>query len=153
MSGNKGKKMERCFLEVMRFQDKILEFKRLDGEQLHEACLRFKTLLGKCPTHELLDTVILKSFYQSLSLVSRIIANQITLGNLIQNFYKIIPKMLDSLTDLKQETKMRDFYLVILLTQLDELTAKIVDLEVQCYVLPSNERKLITRMRGKSKKC
>lgn len=54
--------MEHLLLEVMIFKDTIITFKRLEGKQLHESWIRFKTLLIKCPTHEILDIVLLECF-------------------------------------------------------------------------------------------
>uniref|UniRef100_M1DMA3 Integrase core domain containing protein n=1 Tax=Solanum tuberosum TaxID=4113 RepID=M1DMA3_SOLTU len=76
------KLMELPSLEGMMFRDMILTFKQSDGEQLHEAWLRFKALLGQCLTHGIPERVILESFYRSLSLGNRMMADQITSGSL-----------------------------------------------------------------------
>uniref|UniRef100_M1DK42 Integrase core domain containing protein n=1 Tax=Solanum tuberosum TaxID=4113 RepID=M1DK42_SOLTU len=63
------------------FGDMILTFRQSEGEQLQEVWLRFKSLLGKCLTHGIPERV-LESFYRSLSLGNRMMADQITLDEL-----------------------------------------------------------------------
>uniref|UniRef100_M1DVG1 Uncharacterized protein n=1 Tax=Solanum tuberosum TaxID=4113 RepID=M1DVG1_SOLTU len=78
---------------------------------------------------------------------NKMFADKIVLGSLLQQPYVIAAKLLDNLNKPNQEIERRDFSLAVLLTQLDELTRKIVDLEVQCnkkgcYIPPHERRKL-----------
>lgn len=116
----------------------------------------FKALLGQCPTQGIPNIVILESFYQSLSLGNRMMADQIVSSSLVRQPYVIAAKLLDTLTEPNQAIKKRGFILVVLLTQLDELTKKIGDLKVQYnkkgrYVSPHERRKLKNKEDGQIK--
>uniref|UniRef100_M1DI27 Uncharacterized protein n=1 Tax=Solanum tuberosum TaxID=4113 RepID=M1DI27_SOLTU len=91
MSSSTREQMEFPPLEVMMFRDRILTFRQLEGERIHEP-------------------------------------------------YAIAAHLLDHMAEANQEVE-KDFMLAALMTQMDELARKILEIEVQCkrkdrYVLP-----------------
>uniref|UniRef100_M1DF70 Uncharacterized protein n=1 Tax=Solanum tuberosum TaxID=4113 RepID=M1DF70_SOLTU len=66
MRGSTYEPMDFPPLEVMMFRDRILTYKQLEGEGIHESWLRFKALLVQCPIHEIPDVVLLEFFTRVL---------------------------------------------------------------------------------------
>uniref|UniRef100_M1DAN2 Uncharacterized protein n=1 Tax=Solanum tuberosum TaxID=4113 RepID=M1DAN2_SOLTU len=127
----------------MMFRDRILTFKQLEGERIHEACARLKSLLIRCPTHEIPDIVLLDYFYRSLGPGNKALVDQLIPGGITQQPYVIAAHLLDLMVESNQEVE-KDFMLATLMTQMDKLDKNIVELEVQCkrkdkYV-PPHER-------------
>jgi len=84
------------------------------------------------------------------------LADQIVPGGLVRQPYVIAAKLIDILNEPNQAIERRDFSLAVLLTQLDELTKNIGDLEVHCnkkglYVPPYEKRKLKNKEDGQIK--
>jgi len=79
---------------MMTLRDSIKRFNRLEGEKIHESWLRFKKMVLQCPTHGLLDNVLLQYFYRSLDLVNKGVANQLSPGGLMQQPYVIAAQLL-----------------------------------------------------------
>uniref|UniRef100_M1DFK0 Putative plant transposon protein domain-containing protein n=1 Tax=Solanum tuberosum TaxID=4113 RepID=M1DFK0_SOLTU len=84
------------------------------------------------------------------------LADQIVPGGLVRQPYVIAAKLIDILNEPNQAIERRDFSLAVLLTQLDELTKNIEDLEVQCnkkgrYVPPRERRNLKNNEDGQIK--
>uniref|UniRef100_M1DC34 Uncharacterized protein n=1 Tax=Solanum tuberosum TaxID=4113 RepID=M1DC34_SOLTU len=128
-----------------QFKDRILTFKQLGGEWIHEAWARFKLLLIRCPTYEILDIVFLDCFYRSLGPRNKALVDRLTLGGNTHQPYAMAVHLLDHMAEANQEVE-KDFILAALMTQMDELAKKIVEIEVQCkrkdkYIPPHERRK------------
>ncbi|KAK6779898.1 hypothetical protein RDI58_022082 [Solanum bulbocastanum] len=78
---------------MMTIRESIQCFNRLNGESLHETWLRFKKLVLQCPTHGLLDNVLLQYFYRSLHLVNKGVGDQLSLGGLMQQPYALVAQL------------------------------------------------------------
>uniref|UniRef100_M1DL11 Integrase core domain containing protein n=1 Tax=Solanum tuberosum TaxID=4113 RepID=M1DL11_SOLTU len=64
-------------LEVMMYRDRILTFKQLEDERIHETWARFSELLTQFPTHGILDTILLDYFYRSLGPRNKILIDEL----------------------------------------------------------------------------
>uniref|UniRef100_M1E074 Integrase core domain containing protein n=1 Tax=Solanum tuberosum TaxID=4113 RepID=M1E074_SOLTU len=145
MSSSTREQMEFPSLVVMMFRDRILTFQQLEGERICETWARFKSFLLRCPTHEIPDIVLLDCFYKSLGLGNKTLADRLIPGGITHQPYAIAAHMFDHMAEANQEVE-KDFMLAALLTQMDELAKKIVEIEVQCkkkdmYVPPHERRK------------
>uniref|UniRef100_M1DXD2 Uncharacterized protein n=1 Tax=Solanum tuberosum TaxID=4113 RepID=M1DXD2_SOLTU len=144
MSSSTREQMEFPPLLVMMFRDRILTFKKLEGERIHEIRARFKSLLIRCLTNEILDIVLLDCFYRSLGPGNKALDDRLISGGITHQPYAIATHLLDHMTEVNQEVE-KDFMLAALMTQMDELAKKIVEIEVQCkrrdiYVPPHEQR-------------
>jgi len=70
-------------------------------------------------------------FYKSLSPGNKVLADQLIPGCIAQQPYMITAQRLDHMAKTNQEVE-RDFMLTALVTQLDDLTNKISEIEIQC---------------------
>uniref|UniRef100_M1DR13 Integrase core domain containing protein n=1 Tax=Solanum tuberosum TaxID=4113 RepID=M1DR13_SOLTU len=119
VSSSTREQMEFPPLEVMMFRDHILTFKQLEGERIHEAWAR------------------------SIGPRNKALTDQLIPGGITQQPYIIAAHLLDLMVESNQEIE-KEFMLAALMTQMDELTKKIAEIEVQCkrkdrYV-PPHER-------------
>ncbi|WMV32881.1 hypothetical protein MTR67_026266 [Solanum verrucosum] len=87
---------------MMTLQDSIQSFKCLEGEPIHETLLRFKKLVLQCPIHGLPDNVLLQYFYRSLDSINKGVADQLSLGGLMQKPYVIAAQLLDGMTTINR---------------------------------------------------
>uniref|UniRef100_M1DRS4 Uncharacterized protein n=1 Tax=Solanum tuberosum TaxID=4113 RepID=M1DRS4_SOLTU len=143
MSSSIREQMEFPSLEVMMFRDRILTFKQLEGERIHEAWARFKSLLFRWPTYEIPDIVLLDCFYISLGSRNKELAERLIPSGITHQPYAIAAYLLDDMAEANQEVE--DFILDALMTQMDELAKNIVEIEVQCkkkdkYITPHERR-------------
>uniref|UniRef100_M1DVW0 Retrotransposon gag protein n=1 Tax=Solanum tuberosum TaxID=4113 RepID=M1DVW0_SOLTU len=149
MSSSTREQMEFPLLEVMMFRDHILTSKQLEGERINEEWGRFKELLVQCPTHEILDIVLLDCFYRYLGPGNKVLTDQLIPGGITQQPYVIAAHLLDHMA----EEQEKGFMLAALMTQMDELAKKIVEIEVQCKrkdkYIPPHERRRPTDNEGK----
>ena len=72
---------------MLKLRDSIQNFKRVDGEPLHEMWLRFQKLLLQCPNHGVPDNVLLQYFYRSLDTVNKGVADQLVRGGLMRQTF------------------------------------------------------------------
>uniref|UniRef100_M1BJ02 Retrotransposon gag protein n=1 Tax=Solanum tuberosum TaxID=4113 RepID=M1BJ02_SOLTU len=145
ISSSTREQIEFPLLEVMMLRDRILTFKQLEGERIHEAWARFKSFLIRCPTHEIPDIVLLDCFYRSLGPGNKTLANRLISGGITHQPYAIAAYLLNHMAEANQEVE-KDFMLAALMTQMDELAKNIVEIEVECkrkdrYVPPHERRK------------
>uniref|UniRef100_M1DIE7 Integrase core domain containing protein n=1 Tax=Solanum tuberosum TaxID=4113 RepID=M1DIE7_SOLTU len=106
---------------------------------------RFKELLVQCPSHEIPNIVLLDCFYRSLGPGNNVLADQLIPGGITRQPYVIAAHLLDNMAETNQEVE-KDFMLAALMTQMDELAKKKVEIEVPCkrkdrYVPPNERRK------------
>ena len=83
---------------MLKLRDNIQNFKRVDGEPLHEAWLRFQRLLLQCPSHGVPDNLLLQYFYRSLDTINKGIADQLVRGGLMKQSFEMASSLLDDLT-------------------------------------------------------
>uniref|UniRef100_M1DUY8 Retrotransposon gag protein n=1 Tax=Solanum tuberosum TaxID=4113 RepID=M1DUY8_SOLTU len=145
MSSSTREHMEFPPLEVMMFRDRILTFKQLEGEWIHEVWARFKSHVIRFPTHEIPDIVFLDCFYKSLGPRNKALADRLIPGGITHHLYAIAAHIFDHMAEANQELE-KDFMLAALMTHMDELVKNIVEIEVQCkrkviYVPPHERRK------------
>jgi len=143
--GSKCEQVDFHPIEVMIFRDRILTFKQLEGERLHESWLRFNALLVQCPTHEIPDVVLLECFYKSLGPGYKLLADQLITIGIAQQPYVIVAQLPDHMAETNQEIE-RDFILAALINQLDDLAKTMMEIEVQCkrkdrYISPHERRR------------
>uniref|UniRef100_M1DQX6 Uncharacterized protein n=1 Tax=Solanum tuberosum TaxID=4113 RepID=M1DQX6_SOLTU len=131
-------------LEVMIIWDRILTFKQLEGERIHNSWARFKELITQGQIHDILDIILIDCFYRGLSPGNKRLVNQLILGDLAKEPYAMVVQLLDNMTKMDQEAES-DFKLATLMTQMDELAKKMVKIEAQCKrkdkYIPPHERK------------
>ncbi|WMV45666.1 hypothetical protein MTR67_039051 [Solanum verrucosum] len=84
--------------KMVKLRDNIQNFKRVDGEPIHETWLRFQKLLLQCLTHGLPDNVLLQYFYRSLDLVNKGLADQLIQGGIMQQSFDIVSTLLNEMT-------------------------------------------------------
>lgn len=68
----------------MTLREDIQDFKYLEGETIHETWLRFKKLVIQCPTHGLLDNVLLQNFSKIFNTACKGGADQFSLRVIMQ---------------------------------------------------------------------
>ncbi|WMV49768.1 hypothetical protein MTR67_043153 [Solanum verrucosum] len=83
---------------MVKLRDNIQNFKRTDGEPTHETWLRFKKLVLQCPTHGLLDNVLLQYFYPILNTINKGVFDQRICGGIIRQSFDIASALLDEMT-------------------------------------------------------
>uniref|UniRef100_M1DKY5 Integrase core domain containing protein n=1 Tax=Solanum tuberosum TaxID=4113 RepID=M1DKY5_SOLTU len=132
-------------LKVMMIWDRFLNFKQLEGERIHKSWARFKELITRCPTHDIPDIALLDCFYRSLGLRNMVLVNQLIPGGIAKQPYVIVAQLLDQMAEMNQEVE-KDFMLAALMTQMDELAKKMMEIEVQCkrkdkYIPPHEQRR------------
>uniref|UniRef100_M1DUK6 Retrotransposon gag protein n=1 Tax=Solanum tuberosum TaxID=4113 RepID=M1DUK6_SOLTU len=152
MSRSTREQMEFPPLEVMMFRHRILTFKQLESDRIHEAWSRFKSLLIRCPTYEIPDIVLLDCFYRRLGPENKALANRLILDGITHQPYAIAAHLLDHMAEANQKVE-KDIMLAAMMTQMDELAKNIVQIEVQCkrkykYV-PPHERRMPKDYEGK----
>ena len=96
--------------KMLKLRDSIQNFKRLDGEPLHETWLRFQKLLIQCPTHGVPDNVLLQYFYRSLDTVNKGIADQLVRGGLMRQTFEAALVLLDEMTKINRAWHTREDY-------------------------------------------
>ncbi|KAK4731583.1 hypothetical protein R3W88_024571 [Solanum pinnatisectum] len=94
--------------KMMTLQDGIQVFKHLEGEPIYETWLRFKKLVLQFPTHGLPDNVLLQYFYRSFDSVNKGVADQLSLGGLMQQPYMIAAQLLDGMTTINRAWYIRE---------------------------------------------
>ena len=57
--------------KMLKLHDNIQNFKRVDGEPLHEAWLQFQRLLLQCPSHGVSDNLLIQYFIGVLTQSTR----------------------------------------------------------------------------------
>uniref|UniRef100_M1DN23 Putative plant transposon protein domain-containing protein n=1 Tax=Solanum tuberosum TaxID=4113 RepID=M1DN23_SOLTU len=87
----------------------IQNFKSLGGELLHEIWLRFKKLLLHCPTHGILDNLLLQYFYWSLDPVNKSLSDQLVHGGLMRQPYELAALLLDDMTKVNRSWHTREY--------------------------------------------
>ena len=129
-------------LKVMMIRDCFLNFKQLEGERIHKSWARFKELITRCPTYNIPNIALLEYFYKSLGLENIRLVDELISGGIAKQPYVIATQLIDQMAETNQEVE-KDFILAALMTQMDELAKKIMEIQVQCkrkdtYV-PSHE--------------
>jgi len=89
-------------IEVMMFRDRILTFKQLEGERIHESWLRFEALPVRLPTHEIPDVVLLECFYKSLGPGNKVLVDQLIPIGIAQQPYVIEAQLRDHMAERNQ---------------------------------------------------
>uniref|UniRef100_M1DNX7 Uncharacterized protein n=1 Tax=Solanum tuberosum TaxID=4113 RepID=M1DNX7_SOLTU len=144
MSSSTRELMEFPPLEVMIFCDRILTFKQLEGERIDKSWARLNELITQCPTHDILDIILLDCFYRSLGPGKKRLVDQFIPGGIAKQPYVIAAQVLNQMAKTKQVVE-KDFMLASLMTHMDELAQKMMKIEVQCKrkdkYIPPHERR------------
>ncbi|CAM8885093.1 unnamed protein product [Rhodiola kirilowii] len=82
--------------KTAHFRNKIISFRSIDGETLHDAWERYKELTRMCPHHNLEEWQIIDTFYQGIDQGMRTLINQAAGGGLngvpLEDAYGIIER-------------------------------------------------------------
>jgi len=95
---------------MLKLRDNIQNFKRIDGEPIHETWLRFQKLFLKCPTHGLPDNVILQYFYRSLDTVNKGVTDQLIWDGIMRQPFAVALSLLDEMTKINRAWNTREDY-------------------------------------------
>ncbi|WMV41206.1 hypothetical protein MTR67_034591 [Solanum verrucosum] len=88
--------------KMVNLSNNIRNFKRVDGEPIHETWLRFQKLLLQCLTHGLSGNVILQYFYQSLDSVNKGVADHLSQEGIMLQPFQVASSLLDEMTKTNQ---------------------------------------------------
>ncbi|XP_070035615.1 uncharacterized protein [Nicotiana tomentosiformis] len=89
-------------------RDKILFFKKLPGEHLHEAWDRFKLYLVRSPNHGFPDTILLEKFYMGLDPLNQSIAKNVADGSFMDKTFTRVTQILDKMAEHNQAWHSED---------------------------------------------
>src|SRR5688572_29514194 len=96
--------------KMLKLRDNIQNFKRVDGEPLHETWLRFQKLLIQCPTHGVPDNVLPQYFYRSLDSMNKGIADHLVRGGLMGHTFAAASVLLDEITRINRAWHTREVH-------------------------------------------
>jgi len=85
--------------KMVTLRDNIQNFKRVDGEPIHETWLMFQKLLLQCPTRGLPNNVLLQYFYHSLDSVNKGVADQLVREGIMQQPFEKASTLIDEMTN------------------------------------------------------
>ncbi|XP_019266602.1 PREDICTED: uncharacterized protein LOC109244031 [Nicotiana attenuata] len=88
-------------------QDKILFFKQLPGEHLHETWDRFKLYLVRSRNHGFPDSILLEKFYMGLDAMNQSIAKNAADGSFIDKTFARVTQILDKMVQHNQAFTQR----------------------------------------------
>jgi len=93
---------------MVKLRDQIQNFKRIEGEPLHETWLRFQKLLLQSLTHGFPDHFLLQYFYYSLDSITTGVVDQLSQGGLMQQPYEVASLLFDEMTKVNRTWNTRE---------------------------------------------
>ncbi|XP_070002800.1 uncharacterized protein [Nicotiana sylvestris] len=89
-------------------QDKIIFFKQVPGEHLHEPWDRFKLYLVRSPSHGFLDYILLEKFYMGLDPMNQSTAKNASDGSFMDKSITRVTQILDKMAKHNQAWHSKD---------------------------------------------
>lgn len=83
---------------MLKLKDSIQNFKRVEGEWIHETWNHFQKLLLQCQKYGVPDHLFLQYFYLSLHVVNKAIADNLVGGGLMKQTFARVTELLDQMT-------------------------------------------------------